>query len=102
MTVMNYSFNPLCLSLHLHSVAFTLQLGHPVFYLSDFLTNLQYCSNSIVLLGCGLNFSPSVSDSPLIVLHTSYSDAVKICMNYSPALPRGCFYCGHFSVLFIS
>ena len=38
-----------------------------------FLCNLQYCSDDIVSLCCGLNFSLKILNSPVVLLHASFS-----------------------------
>ena len=54
---------------------------------SDIFIDLQYCSESIVSLCCGLNCLSSVSNNLLTVLHVSCSDAINVCINCSSTLP---------------
>ena len=62
-----------------------------------FLGNWQYCSDSIVSLCCGLNFSFKTLNSPVALLHSSSSALVRVWMNCSPSLPNQFFMTGTFS-----
>ena len=62
-------FQPLLCSWYLHSVASFLRWPiHSSAIFSIFLTNLQYCSDSIVSLYCGVEFTLSTMDNPFAVL----------------------------------
>ena len=85
-----YSINTLFFSLPsscLYQHSFASFLGWPThssaFSFCSF-TSLQYCEDSTVSLCCGLKFSLSTSNSPMLVLHFSYSLSFNVSMNYSP------------------
>ena len=103
MPLMNCSFSLLSFSLYLHSAAFTCNLSiHSCMDSLLLLPSLQYWNDNIVLLYCGLNFSLSILNSPPAVLHTTFSNFVKACMNCSPSLPILFSMIGTFSAPFSS
>ena len=84
---MNCSFSLLSYSLYLHSVAFIHNLPiHSCVDSSFFLFSLKYHNDNMVSLCCGLNFLPSIANSPSAVLHASFSKLTNVCINCSPSL----------------
>ena len=62
------------------------------------LMNLQYCSDSVVFLCCGLNFPLSTSNSPSLFLHFSSSELLRVCSNLSLSWPNHLIIIGALSL----
>ena len=84
-------------------IAFILRwLIHSSVLLPMSLSNLQYCYARIISLWCGLTFSPSIWNSPVLFLHFSHSTAVDVWMKWRPPLPNHFFIMGTFFASTIS
>ena len=52
----------------------------------SYLYNLQSCSDSIISLCCGLNFLFQALNSPVALLHASFSALMRVCISCSPSM----------------